>query len=441
MLGFVQAGLQARADRYTYLALTGVALALALPVAAWATPRPARRRACVALALLALAACAVVSRRQVEVWRNTETLFLHAAAVTEGNFLAEHSIGSELLLRGEPALAQAHFVEALRSRERWADAHFGLADSLVEQGRYDEAIRSYERGLRIAPQSARGQLRLARALLASGQDAEAFGRARHAVALARPHERAFALVVLGAVLVERDALAEAVRAYERAISSRPDLAEAHAGLGVAQLARGKPDAAYASLRRAEALGGGGPALWLALGDAERALGRENEARLHFDAVQREAQRMQDSVLAAEVARPAGRFALEKRLLARRCGRRLGAGRIVEARVVDPGAHRVRDEAGVSGRLEQRAQRGDLVKRRIEPGRVGRRGQHDRHAVVDGTQVRRGVILREAMKGVLPESILNRPKMGFPVPFAGWMRTGWNQVAREVLLDRRSRERG
>ena len=46
-----------------------------------------------------------------------------------------------------------------------------------------------------------------------------------------------------------------------------------------------------------------------------------------------------------------------------------------------------------------------------------------------------------MKGVLPESILNRPKMGFPVPFAGWTRGRWNAVAREVLLDRRSRERG
>jgi asparagine synthase (glutamine-hydrolysing) len=51
------------------------------------------------------------------------------------------------------------------------------------------------------------------------------------------------------------------------------------------------------------------------------------------------------------------------------------------------------------------------------------------------------ILREAMRGLLPESILNRPKMGFPVPFAAWTRGGWNAVAREVLLDRRSRERG
>ena len=51
------------------------------------------------------------------------------------------------------------------------------------------------------------------------------------------------------------------------------------------------------------------------------------------------------------------------------------------------------------------------------------------------------VLRLAMDGVLPKSILNRPKMGFPVPFAGWTRGAWNPVIRDVLLDRRSRERG
>ena len=51
------------------------------------------------------------------------------------------------------------------------------------------------------------------------------------------------------------------------------------------------------------------------------------------------------------------------------------------------------------------------------------------------------ILRESMRGVLPESILTRPKMGFPVPFAQWMRGGWQNVAEDVLLDRRTRERG
>jgi asparagine synthase (glutamine-hydrolysing) len=51
------------------------------------------------------------------------------------------------------------------------------------------------------------------------------------------------------------------------------------------------------------------------------------------------------------------------------------------------------------------------------------------------------ILREAMKGLLPDSILRRPKMGFPVPFSSWTRGRWNGVVREVLLDGRSRTRG
>jgi asparagine synthase (glutamine-hydrolysing) len=51
------------------------------------------------------------------------------------------------------------------------------------------------------------------------------------------------------------------------------------------------------------------------------------------------------------------------------------------------------------------------------------------------------ILRQAMQGVIPDSVLSRPKMGFPVPFAQWVRGPWNGVMRDVLLDRRTRERG
>ena len=51
------------------------------------------------------------------------------------------------------------------------------------------------------------------------------------------------------------------------------------------------------------------------------------------------------------------------------------------------------------------------------------------------------ILRQAVKGLLPREILDRPKMGFPVPFSLWMRGRWAQAARDVLFDRRARERG
>jgi asparagine synthase (glutamine-hydrolysing) len=59
--------------------------------------------------------------------------------------------------------------------------------------------------------------------------------------------------------------------------------------------------------------------------------------------------------------------------------------------------------------------------------------------LDGLTTKR--VLRESMKGVLPTSILNRPKMGFPVPLGSWLRHEWNAVASDVLLDSRSRQRG
>jgi asparagine synthase (glutamine-hydrolysing) len=51
------------------------------------------------------------------------------------------------------------------------------------------------------------------------------------------------------------------------------------------------------------------------------------------------------------------------------------------------------------------------------------------------------VLREAVRGLLPASILTRPKMGFPVPFAAWASGRWHEALRDVLLDRRTRERG
>jgi asparagine synthase (glutamine-hydrolysing) len=51
------------------------------------------------------------------------------------------------------------------------------------------------------------------------------------------------------------------------------------------------------------------------------------------------------------------------------------------------------------------------------------------------------ILRDAVKDLLPRRILERPKMGFPVPFGSWVRGAWSGVVRDVLLDRRARDRG
>lgn len=298
-LGLVQVGVQARADRYTYLALTGPVLALATSVAGWAGARPVRRRASAAAATLGLCALALAARQQVVVWHDTETLFAHAARVTEGNFLAEHALGSERLRRGDADGAEPHFAAAVRMRPVWAEAHVGLADALVAQGRLDEAVRVYERGVRLAPRKARGHLRLARALLASGHSAEALGRARHALTLARPAERTGVHVVLGAILLERRDATAAEKHYAQALAQQPDLVEALTGRGIALLLLGRVEEGYAELARARAQGVDSAALLLAQGDAARLLGRMEEARQHLRGARERALAQGDSRLAAD----------------------------------------------------------------------------------------------------------------------------------------------
>jgi tetratricopeptide (TPR) repeat protein len=301
-LGLVQVGVQSRADRYTYLPLTGLAIAVAWSAARFAGASRVRQRACAAAGAALLLACAVVSRQQVAVWRDTETLFRHATSVTRGNFIAEHSLASELLLRGDARGAEQHFAESVRLRPGWPEAHFGLGDALAAEGRFEEAIRRYEHGLRLGPRYTRGHIRLARALLTTGRVDEALGRARFALQTAKPRERGSVFALIAALQLSRDEPHGAQSAAEQAIALEPELAEAHATRGLALLTLGQAEQGYASLRRALELGGPAAPLQLALGDASGMLGRPDEARAHYQEAQRAAQAAADPELEAEAAR-------------------------------------------------------------------------------------------------------------------------------------------
>lgn len=104
VIGLVQVGWQARADRYTYLPSIGLFVALAWGAGALATT-PERRTALAAATGAALAACCFVTQAQVGYWRDSETLFLRALAVTRENFLAENNLGHFYNERSRPAEA------------------------------------------------------------------------------------------------------------------------------------------------------------------------------------------------------------------------------------------------------------------------------------------------------------------------------------------------
>jgi tetratricopeptide (TPR) repeat protein len=116
VIGIVQVGSQAMADRYTYLPLVGIAVAVTWGVSDAAARLPARRILLSIVACAAIVAQVALTSSQLRHWRDSEALFRHALAVTQDNHVAHSYLGAALLDRGETAEAIAQFREALRLR-------------------------------------------------------------------------------------------------------------------------------------------------------------------------------------------------------------------------------------------------------------------------------------------------------------------------------------
>jgi hypothetical protein len=170
VIGVVQIGLQAYADRYTYVPLIGLAITLAFGLAAAVRAVPRLRSALVAATVVAVAVCMVATWRQAGYWHDDISLYRRALAVTSDNFLAHNNLGLALMARGgaahpgaERTEARAHFEEAIALRPAYPEAHNNLGGVLYLDGRTADAIAQFTEALRLRPEftEARDNLRLA----------------------------------------------------------------------------------------------------------------------------------------------------------------------------------------------------------------------------------------------------------------------------------------
>ncbi|HEX5067206.1 MAG TPA: tetratricopeptide repeat protein [Myxococcota bacterium] len=180
VVGLVQVGMQAMADRYTYLPLVGIFIAAVFGAYDLLAARTLGRRLLAPLAAAVVAACVLLTRIQVGYWQNDIVLNEHALAVTQGNFVAHNNLALAFVSQQRYAEAQAHLEEALRIRPGYPDARNNLAGVLIQQGRLHEAADELRTAVVNSPTYAPAHRNLAALLQQMGRPDEAAAHLREA---------------------------------------------------------------------------------------------------------------------------------------------------------------------------------------------------------------------------------------------------------------------
>jgi tetratricopeptide (TPR) repeat protein len=297
VIGFIQVGKQAWADRYTYLPHIGLFIAIVWNVAAAFSrlqnrvavesgiPRPTAGPTpvlSIAASCGVLAACAFLTFRQISFWRNDKTLFEHAAAVTTGNFVAYGILANTLVTekkwpeaielcqkaitlspgyteayntlgiiytqQGKDEEALASYRQALQTDPAYPDAYSGLGALLNRQKNYAEAEAQCRKALQFAPLHVSAMFNLASALHNQGKLDEAANLYRQVLETSpgsfEPQR------YLGNVLLAQGKAEEAIPHFQAALRIRPNDMDTHVVLGMALLDRGKADEATAQFLEA-----------------------------------------------------------------------------------------------------------------------------------------------------------------------------------------------
>lgn len=169
VIGFIQLGSMARADRYTYLPLTGIFISVTWFFADIFSKRKALLSS---LAVVVAVVFIVCSSFQIQYWRNDFTLFQHAIAVTENNYKAYHGLGMAYYKLGNKSQAVEHIRHSLmlKNNDR---AHNDLGFIYMGQGAVAEAEREFREAIRLRPNNANAHYNLGAALAVSGKYEEA----------------------------------------------------------------------------------------------------------------------------------------------------------------------------------------------------------------------------------------------------------------------------
>jgi Flp pilus assembly protein TadD len=248
VIGLVQVGGQAMADRYTYLPSLGLFI-----LTIWGVYELTRRWryhdiALSVAGLTAIILCLGATWQQLGHWQDSETLFGHALAVTENNYVAHNNLGLALKIKGQTEEAIRQFQEAIRLTPGFAEAHNNLGIALGEQGQIDEAMSQFQEAVRLKPDNAEVHNNLGATLSEKGQTDQAMSQFQEALRLAPDNSDAHNN--LGKALGTKGQTDDAIGQFREALRLTPGFAEAHNNLGIALGQQGQIDEAIRQFQEA-----------------------------------------------------------------------------------------------------------------------------------------------------------------------------------------------
>lgn len=275
VIGLVQVGHQAMADRYTYVPLIGLFV-----IVAWGVPELLARLQ-FRNAVLAAAGAAVMALlmactwSQVGYWKDADTVFAHALEATSGNPTIHCLVARDLFDQGRTGEAFSHYHEALATDPHLALAHNDLGSIYAKQGKLDEAISEFEAALSSKPNMPQARNGLGFALLAQGKVDEAVPHLSRAVEI-RPNYPD-AQYNLGSALARQGDSEGAALHFTEALRLNPDMAEAHCSLASILMRQGNVEEAMSHLSEAVRIDPRRPEPHLLLGAAQLRQGKTDEA--------------------------------------------------------------------------------------------------------------------------------------------------------------------
>jgi Flp pilus assembly protein TadD len=232
VIGLVQVGEQAMADRYTYVPLIGLFIAVVWGFTDLVKGWRSRRYLVSVTAAVTLLALMAGSWLQVGYWKDSIRLFKHALEVTSNNYVAHYTLGNALAKEGNLAGSVSHYHKALQINPNFAEAHNNLGNALALQGNLTGAISHYHKALKINPDHAEAHRNLAVGLDRQGKHKEALQHYAEALRI-NPHD-AQSHNNLGVALAEQGRLKEAVAHFTEALRIDPNFKEAQRNLELSQ---------------------------------------------------------------------------------------------------------------------------------------------------------------------------------------------------------------